>query len=481
MDRDTINIGSLSPYLNTWNVKAKVVSKSKMKENQNPNKRFFSIVITDAQQDSMDCKFWGTVAVKWYDKIEVNKVYLFSNGKIAPANKYFNITKHDYDIVFNDNSEINEIKDNGEIKIEKKFSFVSLRDIKLAKKETPLTADIIGVVKHKGKIMMQKTKQGTEVRKQVIVVVDDTKHSFEIVFWEESTALIEEELQEDQLYIFTNISVRTWNDTKSGTFSTISTIEKIDTLKEDLKKKCMDIAKWYNETGKFEQFTNMRNVISGEISGVARHYPLSSIKDISNKVNGTYTLLGRVKRIFWKTKENEKRFMYPACPKCKKKVLSTNQAEQGGEDDMGGDDNDTMYSCMNCDDTNVKPTYQYSLNFVFFDPTGSLSLRAFGDEGAHLLGKNAESMKDMDDESLDFLFRYPSLYNQFKIVVRVNSKVYNGVERVNFNVYKIFPIKRYDNAYILELQNLLKSLSPPTTAKRTLEQDTEGETKKQKI
>ncbi|CRG99255.1 replication protein A1, small fragment, putative [Plasmodium relictum] len=475
-------ISQITTYVSKWIIKAKVVNKTKLSTFKN-NNSFFSIDITDVHGDSISCKFWGSSADKWFNNIELKKVYIFSKGRVSIANPKYNTVKHKYELTFNEDSEIHEVKDDGEIKIQKKISLVNLRDIKIATKETPFTADLIGIVKHIGTISNLKTKQGNDITKQNIIIVDDTKHSFEISFWDTNVNLIKEEIKENEIYIFTNISIRNWNDMKNGTFGVTSSIEKMETLNEDLKGKCSKILQWYNTSGKYEQFTNMRNILSNDVTQIPdKYYSLSDVNDVLTKISGTYTLVGRIKRIYWKSKENEHRFYYPACTKCKKKLLSSGQDNSldNNYNDANEEEN-IVYSCMNCDENNVKPFYNYTFNFLFMDFSGSITLRAFSDEGYNLLGKKAEELKNLDDDTLDYLFNYDFLYKEYKVVVRVNQKVYNGIERVNFTAMRIFPLKHSDISYLLnEIQLLLTNNNATPKNKRALNDDT-NDTKKQKI
>ncbi|SBT70822.1 replication protein A1, small, putative [Plasmodium malariae] len=479
-------ISQITTYVSKWIIKAKVVNKSKLSTFKN-NNSFFSIDVTDVHGDSISCKFWGSAADKWFNNIELKKVYIFSKGRVSIANPKYNTVKHKYELTFNEDSEIHEVKDDGEIKIQKKISLVNLRDIKIATKETPFTADLIGIVKHIGAVSNLKTKQGNDIIKQNIIIVDDTKHSFEISFWDNNVNLIENEIKENEIYIFTNISIRNWNDMKNGTFGVTSSIEKMENLNDELKNKCAVISQWYNTNGKYEQFTNMRNILSNDVTQIPdKHYALSDVNDVLTKVSGTYTLVGRIKRIYWKSKENEHRFYYPACTKCKKKLLSSGQESSLDNDydnnvEANHDEENVVYSCMNCDENNVKPFFNYTFNFLFMDFSGSITLRAFSDEGYNLLGKKAEDLKSLDEDSLDYLFNYDFLYKEYKVVVRVNQKVYNGIERVNFTAMRIFPQKHSDISYLLnEIQSLITINSTSNKNKRSLNDD-QHEAKKQKV
>ncbi|GAB65624.1 replication factor A-related protein [Plasmodium cynomolgi strain B] len=476
-------ISQITTYVSKWIIKAKVVNKSKLSTFKN-NNSFFSIDVTDVHGDSISCKFWGSAADKWFNNIELKKVYIFSKGRVSIANPKYNTVKHKYELTFNEDSEIHEVKDDGEIKIQKKISLVNLRDIKIATKETPFTADLIGIVKHIGTISNLKTKQGNDITKQNIIIVDDTKHSFEIAFWDSNVNLIKDEIKENEIYVFTNISIRNWNDMKNGTFGVTSSIEKIENLNEELKAKCTMISEWYNTNGKYEQFTNMRNILSNDVSQIPdKHYALSDVNDVLAKISGTYTLVGRIKRIYWKSKENEHRFYYPACTKCKKKLLSSGQdnAPDNDYETNANDEESIVYSCMNCDENNVKPFYNYTFNFLFMDFSGSITLRAFSDEGYNLLGKKAEELKSLDEDTLDYLFNYDFLYKEYKVVVRVNQKVYNGIERVNFTAMRIFPQKHSDISYLLnEIQLLISKDNTANKNKRALNDDSH-DAKKQKV
>lgn len=478
-DELLFRISQITTYVSKWVIKAKVVNKTKLSVFKN-NNSFFSIDITDVHGDSIACKFWGTAADKWFNLIELKKVYIFSKGRVAIANQKYSSLKHKYEIVFSEDSEIHEVKDDGEIQIKKKINLVTLRDIKNAVKETPFTADIIGIVKFIGVPNMLKTKQGNEVQKQNIIIVDDTRHSFEISFWDNNVNLIQNELTEDQIYVFTNISIRNWNDMKSGTFNVTSSIEKVETLDDDIKKKCADIFEWYKSEGKFEQFTNMKNVLANDITKLPeKHYPLTDISEVAAKVSGTYTVIGRVKKIFWRNKENEHKFYYPACLKCKKKLL-INQQQQGEDEHDYDRIDDVSYSCMSCEENNVKPNYNYTFNFIFMDFSGALILRAFAEEGCNLLGMKAEELKGLDDDSLDFLFGYDFLFKEYKMVIRVQQKVYNGVERTNFTAMRIIPINSLDISYLVHEAEMLLSDKTPQKGKRTLENETDRSAKKAK-
>jgi replication factor A1 len=73
----------------------------------------------------------------------LQKVYLITGGKIKPANKAYNSTHHEYEIIFDKTTEISETNDNHNIK-PVAFKFIKINQITNLSKGT--TIDILAVV-----------------------------------------------------------------------------------------------------------------------------------------------------------------------------------------------------------------------------------------------------------------------------------------------------------------------------------------------
>ena len=76
-----------------------------------------------------------------------DKVYLFSNGSIKMTNQKYTSIKNDYSIVFDRNSEIEEVDDDTQIK-KQGFCFSMIDEINHY--EQMRTIDIIGIVTNIG-------------------------------------------------------------------------------------------------------------------------------------------------------------------------------------------------------------------------------------------------------------------------------------------------------------------------------------------
>lgn len=68
------------------------------------------------------------MAEKWDDKLKEGGVYLISNGSVKIANQKYSSIKNDYCIVFDRNTEIEEVADDTKIR-NLGFSFVTIEEI----------------------------------------------------------------------------------------------------------------------------------------------------------------------------------------------------------------------------------------------------------------------------------------------------------------------------------------------------------------
>jgi replication factor A1 len=107
-------IGSIT---NNWTIKARVTSKSDIKEwnNERSQGKLFKITVLDIYNDEIEAVFFNEAVDDWFDLIETSKVYSFSNGSIKPVNKMFNNVDHSYSISFSKGASILEEEDDNTI------------------------------------------------------------------------------------------------------------------------------------------------------------------------------------------------------------------------------------------------------------------------------------------------------------------------------------------------------------------------------
>ena len=86
------------------------------------------IELVDMYGSQIEGTFFNEAADMFENKLEEDKVYLFSNGTIKIANQKFTSIKNDFCIVFETTSQIVEVEDDGSIAVQA-FDFTPIRNI----------------------------------------------------------------------------------------------------------------------------------------------------------------------------------------------------------------------------------------------------------------------------------------------------------------------------------------------------------------
>lgn len=140
----------------------------------------FDILLVDSTNE-IKATFFNTAVDKFFNTLEVGKVYIFSGGEVKKGSK-FNTTSNPYEITFGVKTEIHPCTDNN-FKTVKKFKFVKIGEIQ----NKPLYAivDLIGVVSSVGESKEINVKTGGTKAKQSFMIRDDSNYEIEVNFWGE--------------------------------------------------------------------------------------------------------------------------------------------------------------------------------------------------------------------------------------------------------------------------------------------------------
>ena len=95
----TLPIAALNPYASGWTLAAKVAGKGPLRTTANGTD-VFSAELVDAAGTAIEATFWRDAASSLHDALAVGTVYLFSKGKVKPANKAYASVRNDYCLDF---------------------------------------------------------------------------------------------------------------------------------------------------------------------------------------------------------------------------------------------------------------------------------------------------------------------------------------------------------------------------------------------
>jgi replication factor A1 len=178
-------IAQLNMYQNRWTIKARVTSKSDVRtwSNAKGEGSLFSVELLDSSGTDIRGTFFKEAVDKFHSMLQVNHVYTFSGGRLKVANMQWNTCKSQFEITFDQNSEIHLDNDTGEIQ-QQIYEFVKINAIENV--DANKNIDVLAVVKHVGEpASLISKKSGKELQKCELTLVDDSGVEITLTVWGE--------------------------------------------------------------------------------------------------------------------------------------------------------------------------------------------------------------------------------------------------------------------------------------------------------
>jgi replication factor A1 len=183
---NVVPISALNPYTNRWTIKARITAKTDVRTWSNPKGEgsLFSIDLLDNEGTAIRSTFFKAAVDRWYEVLEEGRVYYFTGGKLKPANAKFSNIKNNYEITFDERSEIKECFEGSDIKAQS-YDFVSVLSIN--NKEPGDTIDLLAIVKSASDVseIVSQKQNGKVICKRELTVTDDSGGEIRITLWGE--------------------------------------------------------------------------------------------------------------------------------------------------------------------------------------------------------------------------------------------------------------------------------------------------------
>lgn len=438
-----IPIAALNPYQGRWAVKARVTAKGDLRRYNNAkgDGKVFSFDLLDSDGGEIRVTCFNAVVDRFYDTIEVGKVYMISKGSLKPAKKNFNHLNNEWEIFLESSSTIDLCPDEDASIPQQQFSFKPISEIETAENNSII--DVIGVVIAVNPCVPVQRKNGMETQRRVINLKDQSGLSVELTLWGEFCNREGQTLQEMVDSGFSPVLAVKAGKVNDFSGKSIGSVSSTQLFIDPDSSEAKNLRAWFDRGG--------RNITSQSISRDLAGGPKIDIRKTVSQIKEEG--LGRSDKPDWVTVKatltfvKTDSFCYTACPltigdrQCNKKVTKSASSK---------------WQCDRCNQEFEECDYRYLLQCQVQDHTGLTWVTAFQEAGEQILGCPAKELYTMkyeaqDDERFANLIK-SRLFAEVLLKLKIKEEMYGEEQRLKVTVVKVDKMNYSSNTkFLLDL------------------------------
>jgi len=404
----SIPISALSPYSgNKWSIVARVTYKSEKLPFRNGSGQFFTIHLLDSYETEIRCTFYTDACEKFFDMVELNRVYKFCNAKVKDVlDKRYTSIRNSYDLTFDTNSAISDEIDNGDIKM---YVLNSTTITNLADADLNRMVDVMGMIKSVLELQTYQTQTKSSQKRDVTLF--DQSGEIRLTLWDDFAESVNNYEKSYHLIIgVKNVRVSEYLGGRSLSTTVSSSLIYNPSEGESLRN-------WVTTNGGDVDSVQIPSSLSGKpitklgCDPPEKRHTIDFIKNygLGKKEQGdVVTLKMTVTHV-----HHDRRPWYDACPTkgCNKKVTEIRN---------------NCWQCEKCRKEFTECTKRFILTCTCSDYTGQLLLTFYNDQAEKLLGATANLLNDYLEK--DLVSEYENvishvLFKSYIVSVRVKEKV----------------------------------------------------------
>ncbi|KQK01644.1 replication protein A 70 kDa DNA-binding subunit A [Brachypodium distachyon] len=428
-----IPISSLNPYQGRWAIKGRVTAKGDIRRYHNAKGegKVFNFDLLDSDGGEIRVTCFNDLVDRFYEVVEVGKVYVVSRGNLKPAQKNFNHLNNEWEIVLDNGSSVDLCPDENSSIPSQRFNFRPISEVEDTPNATIL--DMIGVVISVSPCTTIQKKNGMETQKRIINLKDMSGRSVDVTMWGEFCNREGSQLQETvERGVFPVLAVKTGrvNDFGGKSVGTISSSQLL--IDPDIVE-AHSLRQWFDGGGRDASTQSISRDATPAASRNAIRKTVAQIKEeglgMEDKPDWV-TVKASV--IFFKN-EN---FCYTSCPnkegdrQCNKKVTKGTSG---------------LWYCDKCNREFTECDYRYLLQLQIQDHSGTAWVTAFQEAGQELLGVSASDLSRFKEEEdprfAETMLR--CLFQDYLLRLKVKEETYGDERRVKNTLAKV---ERFDPA-----------------------------------
>uniref|UniRef100_A0A182JRW5 Replication protein A subunit n=1 Tax=Anopheles christyi TaxID=43041 RepID=A0A182JRW5_9DIPT len=434
-DSLTHPISSLSPYQNKWVIKARVMSKSGIRtwSNAKGEGKLFSMDVMDESGEIRITAF-KEQCDRYYDMIEVDKVYFISKCQLKPANKQYTSLKNDYEMTMTNDTIVQECKDVDGSMPEIQYNLVPISQI--GNMEPNAMVDVVGMCKDVSDLVQFTAKtSGRELRKREITLVDSSNASVQLTLWGDDAQNFPTSTH--PVVLLKGARVSEFGGGKSLGLIGGSVMK----LNPDLEM-AHKVRGWF-ENGGSEAAVSSVSARTGGAAGVSTEWlSFQEAKD-KNLGGGDKPDYFQVKAMIHTIKSANA--VYKACPQadCNKKVI---------------DQENGQFRCEKCNAEFPNFKYRLLVNMLIGDWTSNRWVTVFTELAEEMLGKTSQeigSSLEYQKEEAEKLFASIS-FKSFVFKLRTKVEYFGEQPRNKTSAVSVAPVNHteYNALLIKSIQEL---------------------------
>ncbi|EES17568.3 hypothetical protein SORBI_3009G012400 [Sorghum bicolor] len=422
------NRSALNPYETRWKIMARVTAKTDLRHyssSRGPGK-VFSFDLLDGQGGEIRATCFNAQADQFFDLIEVDKVYLISNGSVKPALKNYNSLNHEYEITLDNKTSIEVCVDDDSNIPRQEYNFRQISEIENI--EAGVIVDLIGIVTSVGPSAIVMRKDGTQAQKRTLQLKDMSVRSMEIILWGKFC-----DAEGHQLQLLCDSGSNPILSLKSGRVCDFSGRSVVTISSTQLKVNpdfpvAKRLKQWYVTEGKNTACISL----SQGISNMSRNHVLKTIAQIKDENLGRSDKPDFITVRAVLSHVGADNFCYQAC------TLELNGKR-----------------CCSFE-FNGKRCYKKLIK----DHTGTTYATAFQEAGEVIFGHTAQELfmirnvEQGEERFKEFTeIMQAIIWREYLFKLKVDEKTYNGEQRVKCTIIGVEKLE--------ETNNLLKDVSRP--------------------
>lgn len=444
-------IANLNMYQSRWTIRARVTMKSDVRtwSNARGEGSLFSIELLDESGTNIKCTFFKEAVEKFFNMLEEGKVYRLSGGRIKVANMQWNTCKSNFEITFDQNSEIHLDNDGGDIQ-RNLYDFVP-NIAHLENVEQNKFIDVLAIVKAVGEpTTLMSKKSGQELTKCELTLVDDSGTEIKMTLWgAEKANAASQTYANNPIVAFRRAKVSDFGG-KSLSLSGGSEI-----CPQDYANDVQRLEQWWNNGGSSSAGTKSLSVGMSGGGSVAPFLERLDIASIKGKHLGHgekpdfLTFKGTMSFI---KKDKEGGAWYPACANAGdpcKNMFKVTQTTDGS------------WFCDKCQGTYPNPVRRWIFSGTVEDDTCTTWVSFFDAQAKMLLGGEMSAddayqkfmENNQDQDGYDSLF-HGALHTEWIFKCKVKTEMVNEEQRVKTSVWALQPVN-----YVKESEDILAALA----------------------